>query len=109
MKQLWLKRGAMFAAVTLSFWYGHYCGKTNADHWWKEWIASQPPIKHALIVRPQGGLGGRKTATAIFDSCELMVEPDSVVTILPNGRIELNQTKAQVHNCQFQWVETRGL
>jgi len=106
MKQLWLKRGAFLGMLALSFWYGHYCGKTNADHWWKEWIASQPPIKHALIVRPEGG---PKRTTSVFDSCLLTVDFDSVVTILPNGRIELNQTKAQVHNCQFQWVETRGL
>jgi hypothetical protein len=95
--KLWLKRSTFALVVFLAGYYGWYCGKTNANHWWKE----QPPLRHALIVRSQ-------PSGKIAEPCSVVVDKNSVVTILPNGTFSLNETWAQVRNCQFQWVEVRG-
>jgi len=36
---------------------------------------------------------------------QLSVCKATVVTLMPDGQIILNQTNASVHNCKFQWVE----
>lgn len=95
--KLWLTRSAYALVVFFAAYYGWYCGKTNANHWWKE----QPPLRHALIVRPQ-------PSGHIAEPCSVVVAPESVATILPNGTFHLNETNAQIRNCQFQWVEVRG-
>lgn len=91
------KRTGLATVIVLAGWYGYYAGKTNTDHWWKE----QPPLRHALIIRP---LPSEKI---VDEPCAVTVDHDSVLTILPNGTVSLNQTKAGVRNCQFQWVDVR--
>lgn len=94
---VWIKRSGVAIGFFLVAWYGYYAGKTNADHWWKE----QPPLRHALIVRSQ------PSHKIVDEPCAVTVDHDSVLTILPNGTVSLNQTKAGVRNCQFQWVEVK--
>jgi hypothetical protein len=85
------------ALIVLLTWYGHYAGKTNADLWWRA-QGLVKPAKYFLIIRQQPD---GKT----FDPCMITVTKDSVVSIMPDGQISLNQTMATVHNCKFQWVE----
>jgi hypothetical protein len=97
MELVWLKRAGFAVSLFLAGWYGYYAGKTNADHWWKE----QPILKHALIIRPQ------PSEKIVVEPCAVIVDRESVVTILPDGTVSLNKTNAGVRNCLFQWVDVR--
>lgn len=90
---LWILRAAGVFGFIVLLAFAYNSGKRDSDLWHER---NRPTFDHALIIRPESAAG-----------CHADLEKDEVVTVMWDGSVQVNGTKARVENCKFQWVVTQ--
>lgn len=95
-----LKYGAWATFYVLSCAFAYNSGKKDTEIWW--W--RHRTFDHAMIIRPQ--FDSWEKSGSSEDACTISVEPHSVITVMADGHVEYNLSRAKTKNCNFRWVVT---